>query len=48
VEDSLLKCLEVIEHRQWFIDNALLVLLGALFCAIALFVMLNTPEQPPD
>lgn len=44
-EDSLLACLEVVKDRQWYIDNAISMVFGALFACIALFVMLNTPEK---
>lgn len=45
-EDSLLKCIEVAQDKQWFVDNAILLLFGAFFGLIALFVMMYTPEEP--
>jgi hypothetical protein len=44
-EDSLLQCLQEVEKRQWFVDNAILLIFGALFLAIALFVILYTIDE---
>jgi hypothetical protein len=46
-EDSLLKCIEVAQDKQWFIDNAIMLCFAAFFGLIALFVMLHTPQEPP-
>jgi hypothetical protein len=45
MEDSLLKCLEATQAKQWFIDNAILLIFGALFLCIALFVMYHAPKE---